>query len=134
KGELTPEEQEYCDRYDRMFGSQRWRAIVERMSSTIWDDAIKELPLDEQDLAEARGLEEELAGLYRDSLLAADPSVIVKSIRLLFPAHNLSMYYLYLTTHNPYGALKMNELIWEANLLEYRLRERLKQAKKQAKA
>src|SRR4051794_22034500 len=41
----------------------------------------------------------------------------------------MTMYYLYLTTHDANGALRMNKLIWDAGMEEHRLRERLKQAR-----
>ncbi len=134
KREITPPQLEQREHYDRMFGSTRWQANVQRINPAIWQDNPSNLALGEGDYAAALEIEEELSKLYRAALVGVDSSVIVKSIRLLFPAHDLTMYYLYLTTHNADGALKMNELISEARLKEYRLRESLKRAKKQAAA
>jgi hypothetical protein len=44
------------------------------------------------------------------------------------------MFYLYLTTHDPTGALLMNELLWKAQLQEHELRWRLRDAKTQPAA
>jgi three-Cys-motif partner protein len=65
-----------------------------------------------------------LAGYYRDRLQEMDPTVIVKTIALRFPRLERTMYYLFLTTHNPDGALKMNEELWKAKVLEGELRSR----------
>lgn len=134
KRELTPAQREHCKHYDRMFGSTRWQAIVQGINPAIWEDAPSESLLDQRDTTTTRELEEQLSQLYRRALASTDPDVIVKSIRLLFPSHDLTMYYLYLTTHNADGALKMNELIDEAKLKEYRLRESLKRTKREVAA
>ena len=42
------------------------------------------------------------------------------------------MFHLYLTTHDPNGALRMNEVLWEAGLEEHELRQRLQEAKRRA--
>ena len=42
------------------------------------------------------------------------------------------MFYLYLTTHDPTGALELNRILYDAKYLEYELRYRLSIAKKTA--
>ena len=131
KRKLTTMQETHCMYYDRMFGSNQWQAIVQRINPSIWEEVTDESPLTPVEVSEAQGLEEELVQLYRYALLGNDDTLSVKSIRLLFPAHEMTMYYLYLTTHDANGALKMNELIQEANIEEYRLRQQLKLAKQE---
>ncbi len=101
-----------------MFGHTGWRTLARRYYKP-----------DFQDEDEIWGLEAMLMGCYREALLSVDPDLVVKSIGLHFPDRDRIMYYLYLTTHDPSGALKMNELLWEAGYQEYELRQRLKQSK-----
>jgi len=79
---------------------------------------------------EAGNLELELMNCYKKSLLSVDPSLTVKSIGLNFPDRERRIYYLYLTTHDPTGALKMNEILWNAGFQEHELRWGLMELKK----
>ncbi len=133
KEELSPQEQKVCDHFDRMFGGQHWRSIVQdhHMITSV-RLALGDLSAaDEEALERGATLEEELAGCYREALLCTDPALSVKKIKLHFPDRQRTMYYLYLTTHDANGALKMNEILHEAGQHEHELRERLKQAKKE---
>jgi three-Cys-motif partner protein len=76
--------------------------------------------------------EQELASLYRKVLKDMDAGLSVKLVDLQFPAHDRTMFYLFLTTHDPTGALKLNEILDKAKYLEYELRYRLWFAKKTA--
>ncbi|GEM_PF-1110499 len=118
KSTITPTENELIKNYDAMFGHTGWRTLARRYYKP-----------DFQDEDEIWGLEAMLMGCYREALLSVDPDLVVKSIGLHFPDRDRIMYYLYLTTHDPSGALKMNELLWEAGYQEYELRQRLKQSK-----
>jgi hypothetical protein len=55
-----------------------------------------------------------------------DAELLIKNIKLRFPEQERTMYYLYLTTHDSDGALKMNKVISEAGYQENVLRTRLK--------
>jgi hypothetical protein len=79
---------------------------------------------------EAGKLELELMNCYKKSLLSVDPGLTVKSIGLNFPDRERRMYYLYLTTHDPTGALKMNEILWYAGFQEHELKWELMELKK----
>lgn len=133
KDNLSPGQQELCDHYDRMFGSQRWRDIVQnhQMVTTLRLASGELSAVAEEELAQGVTLEGELAGCYRDALRSTDGSLAVKKIKLHFPDRQRTMYYLYLTTHDPSGALRMNKILHEAGQHEYGLRERLKHAKKE---
>jgi three-Cys-motif partner protein len=101
---------------DRMFGHNRWRTVASQMDAVI--DQYKSLDL-----------EQHLVDSYRESLASIDPDLAVKSIRLRFPDRERTMYYLFLTTHDPTGALAMNELLWKAKLMENELRWQLREVR-----
>ncbi len=103
--------------YDAMFGTGEWRAIAARVKA--------EVPPEEQ----TERFEEELANFYLERLRAADPTLVVKNIRLQFPDKDRTMFYLYLTTHDPTGALALNKILYEAKLSEYELKWNRQQAK-----
>jgi three-Cys-motif partner protein len=66
--------------------------------------------------------ERKLVDLYRNALLEMDPALAVKTIRLRFPDKDRPMYHLFLTTHDPTGALALNKILFDAKLGEYELR------------
>jgi three-Cys-motif partner protein len=75
--------------------------------------------------------ERRLVNLYRTVLLEMDPTLAVKTIRLRFPDKERPMYHLFLTTHDPTGALALNEILFDAKIREYELRYIRHIAKKQ---
>jgi len=101
--------------YDAMFGSDRWRQIVED-----WQQA---------ELDSRRNLELDLANHYRDVLQNIDPTLSVKSLPLRFSDKERTMYHLYLTTHDPNGAIRMNGIVQDAGFTEHHLRWQLKYAR-----
>lgn len=74
--------------------------------------------------------EQRLVEHYRTRLLDADPEVTIKTLGLRAPLQEQTLFYLFLTTHNPSGALAMNKLLFEARLTERVLRLRHALARK----
>lgn len=68
-------------------------------------------------------MEGELIELYQLTLQELDPELALKTIRLLFTDKDRTMFYLLLTTHDPTGALALNEILDNAESREYELRE-----------
>jgi hypothetical protein len=62
-----------------------------------------------------------------------DPTIAIKLIALQFPDKARTMFYLFLTTHDPTGALALNEILFKAKLLEYELRYELVYLKQKPK-
>jgi hypothetical protein len=56
----------------------------------------------------------------------------VKSIRLKFPAKERTLFYLVLTTHDPTGALTLNEILDDAEYREWELRKQRRTARQNA--
>jgi three-Cys-motif partner protein len=99
---------------DRMYGHERWRTFATDID-------------EETDQREPLQLEPKLFDNYRDTLSSVDSGLAVKSIRMRFPERERTMYYLFLTTHDPTGALAMNKLLWDAKLMENELRWQLRE-------
>ena len=110
--------------YDQMFGGTQWHDIVRELDrDALLNDQ------NSQTQSRAKRLEELLVACYKDALRSADPELTVKFIGMRFPDKNRPLYYLYLTTHDPTGALKMNKIIADAGYQEHELRWSLKEAK-----
>jgi three-Cys-motif partner protein len=101
--------QELVRHHNAMFGHDHWPTITP-------GDLSRELSL---------------VDCYRQSLESVDSDLTVKTIGLRFPDKERTMFYLYLTTHDPNGAVSMNKILWDANWQEYELRWRLREAKKE---
>ena len=68
-------------------------------------------------------MENELIEHYQSTLQDLDLKLALKTIRLLFTDRDRTMFYLLLTTHDPTGALALNEILDTAGRREYELRE-----------
>jgi three-Cys-motif partner protein len=97
---------------DEMFGDSGWRALARDRGAESVEDR------------EAR-----LARFYRDRLQLADRDSVIKYTRLDFPDRDRAMFYLFLTTHDPTGALTLNEVLDDARLAQIRMRWNLAQDK-----
>lgn len=100
------EDEKRVHHWDRMYGSEEWRAIVERHSSS-------------SDSHSSDNRETQLVQRYAQSLQNQDSDLVVKSIPLLFKDRQRTMFYLFLTTHDPTGALAINEILYSAKQNEY---------------
>ncbi|MBL8155767.1 MAG: three-Cys-motif partner protein TcmP [Anaerolineae bacterium] len=98
----------HLEYWDRLYGSQGWRQISDRYYTGQIDK--------EQ-------MEADLVDLYRKVLMEYDASVAVKRIPLKFEDRDRTMFYLFLTTHDGTGALKMNEILDGAKIKEYDYRQ-----------
>jgi len=114
--------------YDAMFGSKDWREVVFSYSKL----------LEEGFQIEARNLTDyampQLVDKYEQLLLDADPDLTIKKIPLRMKTHDRPLYYLYLTTRDPTGALSLNKILDSARLQERLFREEHRQMKKRTKS
>lgn len=119
--------------YNEMFGNEEWQDIVRELDTSDMRRGQESLAVAPQNVDAIRDgkLELDLMNAYKRSLLSIDKTLTVKSIGLHFPDKNRTMYYLYLTTHDPTGALKMNNVLSEAGYQEHELRWKLMLAKRQ---
>jgi three-Cys-motif partner protein len=99
---------------------RNWRDILDNIS--IDGMEANELLTDEQ-LIEMR--EKILIDSYQLTLLSMDPAIGIKLSALQFPDKDRTMLYLFLTTHDPTGALSLNKILYDAKLLEYELKYKL---------
>ena len=162
KLDSSDEEHKIVRNYDDMFGNTSWHKVVEELEleglfeELAWDptegddlsvsDKVRELKTElylrklsgiEVDTSpkwqHAKELELRLINEYKDSLCSSAPELTVKSIGLRFPDKERTIYYLYLTTHDPNGALAMNDALWEAGYQEHELRWKFRSAQEFAK-
>jgi three-Cys-motif partner protein len=103
--------------YDAMFGTHDWRA---RRNIAIANVLPSEV---------GRRVEDALTTYYRERLQSADPGLAVKYVELEFPDRERTMFYLYLTTHDPSGALNLNKILHDAKLREYQLKWHYQQSR-----
>jgi three-Cys-motif partner protein len=138
KQNQTSVDEKLLKNYDAMFGNKEWQAIVRALDTdairegqeALYQEAVyTDVPLSDKAI-EAGNLELDLLNCYKKSLLSVDPDLTVKSIGLHFPDKERTIYYLYLTTHDPTGALKMNEVLWGAGYQEHELRWELMELKR----
>lgn len=103
----TKEHELHISYIDEMYGTSIWQDGVELISQS-----------GEFDL-----MEEGLVQFYLRTLQKQDPNLALKLIGLDFPDKERTIYYLILTTHDPTGALAMNEILDQARISEYDLRK-----------
>jgi three-Cys-motif partner protein len=110
-------EQEKHNRYnDEMYGDSSWRQIAEKYYREASGQRNDEM-------------ESSLVHHYKVALQTVDKGLSIKSIRLKFPDMERTMFYLFLTTHDPTGALALNEILADAKYREFELREQRRRAK-----
>jgi len=143
KNGLKSQYQKLVDNWAAVFENDKWQQIVRETINEIhehryWrDDVLEGIPLDDmeegslltdQQLGEIK--ERKFVDLYKDVLRDMDPELNIKLIPIMFPTREQTMFYLFLTTHDPTGALTINEVLYKAKYLEQDYRKRYKVAKK----
>jgi three-Cys-motif partner protein len=115
KPDPTPAHVKHMAYYDAMYGNTEWRQIaIARYEGSI----------------SGKEMEQELAELYFRVLQEQDPTAGIKRIPLKFQDKERTMFYLFLTTHDGTGALKMNEILDDAQVHEFDLREERRSERK----
>lgn len=118
KKDLRPADQGRLNHWEKVFGQEIWMSIVDEYQKTCL--------LSDGDTTEATR-----AGVakYRNTLESMDSEIAAKMIALRFPDKAREMLYLFLTTHDPTGALMLNKILASAKLSEFELRHRARIAK-----
>jgi three-Cys-motif partner protein len=127
--------------WKRVYGEEYWKKyVVETLvnieSHRLLRNALDGIPLDDMDDefltdSQLRDVKERaLIYGYSKVLKSMDSNLSVKLSALKFPDKERTMLCLYLTTHDPTGALTINEVLHEAQLLEHELRYRIGRYKK----
>lgn len=150
-GKLVLRHEKHAKYWSEVFGSEEWIDVLEEVEEIrqilnqpypaidqiridqnqeilIRDIRESEIPI-ERHLSELT--EMRLIKLYRSVLQELNSGIAVKTIRLQFPDKDRTMFYLFLTTHDGTGALRMNRILDDAALLEYNLRYMRYHAKRQ---
>lgn len=108
------------DTWKRVFGKRVWNAILSGYGINTNTDSGKAKD-------EAIQL---MVDRYKEALENMDPEIAVKMITLQFPDKDRAMLRLFLTTHDPTGALTLNKVLYDAKLLEREIRQRVRLAKR----
>lgn len=114
KEEPDPNHVPILEQYDAVYGNQAWRNIAQNYYS---------------DQIDRERMEDELVTLYQQVLSDKSTDLAVKRIPLKFEDKERTMFYLFLTTHDGTGALKMNEILMNAKIREYDYRERARSSR-----
>lgn len=132
--DLTEDQQRWLQNVNLSYDDTDWQPLVKRMGYNFETEGATQLVIDETlgtgvplvpTLIKDR--EHALVRHYQNKLRMVDPMLYVKHIALPCADSDRTCYYLFLTTHNETGALVMNELLWEAELVTVELRQRLKE-------
>lgn len=135
---LNPQYKNLVDLWKNVFSDQFWEHNMLRTLQDIrdyrdWRDVLDGIPLDDMEETEmltddqlSEVKERVIAYGYEQVLQSMDPDLAIKLSALRFPDRERTMFYLYLTTHDPTGALQLNRILYEARLLEYELRYKYK--------
>lgn len=132
--DLEPKHIRLVEYWKNAYGSARWDQIVVKTLVDIrdhcyWRDVLGGIPLDDMEdevfmtdekLADAK--ERAFVYGYQQTLASMDPDIAIKLSALQFPDKDRTMFYLFLTTHDPTGALALNQILAEARYLEFELR------------
>jgi three-Cys-motif partner protein len=132
--DLEPKHRQLVNHWKNAYGGTRWDQIVVKTLVDIrdycyWRDALGGIPLDDMEdkafmtdeqLTDAK--ERVFINGYQQALASMDPGIAIKLSALQFPDKDRTMFYLFLTTHDPTGALALNRILAEAKYLEFELR------------
>lgn len=134
--DLKPSHQKLVQLWRNVFGDDIWeQVIMEKIKDfregKYWKINFSGIPFDDIDNQEVLTddklneiKERSFVYVYRDVLKKMDPNISIKLSALQFPDKDRTMFYLFLSTHDPTGALKLNEILYKAKLLEFDLRNR----------
>lgn len=133
---INPQLKQLVDYWKTAYGTNIWDQNVIKGIEEINDhrnlkEALNSIPLDDMentDLLTDEQLVEKRKKLliesYQQALRSMDPNIAIKLSALQFPDKDRTMFYLFLTTHDPTGALAINQILYDAKLLEYELKYR----------
>jgi len=133
----TSSEKQLVEYWTKAFGGEWWKEIARQTLLAEADnrylrEAIGEygegIVINSEQLIEVK--EQKFVSAYRDVLHSMNKSLVIKLVNLRFGDKERTMFYLFLTTHDPSGALELNRILYDAKYLELELRYRLNVAKK----
>lgn len=135
----TSSEKQLVEYWTKAFGGEWWKDLARQTLLAEGDtrhlrESLGEygegIVINPEQLVEVK--EQKFVSAYRDVLHSMDKSLVTKLVNLRFGDKERTMFYLFLTTHDPSGALELNKILYDAKYLEYELRYRLNIAKRNA--
>jgi three-Cys-motif partner protein len=130
---ISDQQRQQIETWTIAFGNESWKDVEQQARINPWDERWA-IPLDSTDsypqnssflMSEhevAKRVERALAGHYKNTLKDMDRTLAVKLVNLQFAERERTMFYLFLTTHDPTGALSLNRILYEAKLMENQIR------------
>ena len=127
------QQRQQVDNWTAVFGGDTWKEVEQLVRQNPWD-ARWDIPSGEaketsdrsartlNDSEVSKRVERALVEHYKGVLKSMDPGLAVKLVNLQFPDKERTIFYLFLTTHDPTGALSLNKTLYDAKLLEYEIR------------
>jgi len=101
--------------------AENWKLMFE---PAIWDNIFSTQLIDRISgkFLTPREKEKLFIESYYESLKSMDSGVSIKFIDLQYPNRKRTMLYLFLSTHDPTGALSLNKVLYDTKLLEHEIR------------
>jgi three-Cys-motif partner protein len=139
--QLSPKHQKLIKNWENAFSVDNWAQIIKKTQENeydadYWIRNLSDIPLDDivdsQDITNDQLIEiKERAFVfgYQKTLESMDPNIAIKLSSLRFPDKERTMLYLFLTTHDPTGALELNRILYDTKYFENELRNRYKAIK-----
>jgi three-Cys-motif partner protein len=126
--DLDPQHESLIDNWRKVFGPNVWEKEI---LAYLENNNYAQLNPTIEDRAEIQDKKEEVfVNGYAQALKKMDPTTIIKHIGLRYPSRERTMLYLFLTTHDPTGALKINEVLYDTQLIECEFRHKIPMARK----
>jgi three-Cys-motif partner protein len=117
---IGPQQKQQIDNWTAVFGDEDWKKVEQQTRYAITSIAPEET---------SKHVERALVEHYEGKLKKMDSQLTVKLVDLQFPERDRTMFYLFLTTHDPTGALSLNKILYDAKLWEYKMRDARRQSK-----
>ncbi len=110
------QQRQQVENWTAVFGNEEWKNTEQEVRQAMHQAT------DSSDNEESKRVERALVDRYNHVLRRMDPTLAVKLVDLQFPEKERTMFYLFLTTHDPTGALSLNKTLYNAKLWEQEIR------------
>jgi three-Cys-motif partner protein len=110
------QQRQQVENWTAVFGDEEWKNAEQEVRQAMRQST------ETSDNEESKCVERALVDRYDNVLRRMDPTLAVKLVDLQFPEKERTMFYLFLTTHDPTGALSLNKILYNAKLWEQEIR------------
>ncbi len=116
------QQRQQVDSWTAVFGGENWKDIEQMARQPHWDprQGLHSGPIADDEVP--KRVERALVDHYKSVLKSMDSRLTVKLVDLQFPDKARTIFYLFLTTHDPTGALSLNKILYNAKLWDQEIR------------